>query len=123
MTTTRDPNVKIMYMRHENGRPYGVVAMLVTKPGTILAASSLCRKGDVWDRDLGILKATSRLQSKEAAYVALNGIQVDGNLIRKQLHVKRGESWRRLDRTLQWMLTPPKSKDTTPFDGETAGLA
>jgi len=53
--------MKIQYVRDENNHPFGVmVAVKNEKTATVHVGYSVCREGDRWDKQLGVLIARQR---------------------------------------------------------------
>lgn len=67
-------NHGFFYLRQWNTRkPIGVVAFRKENETQVRVAVSLCAPTDEWDRRLGVLKATAKLDSKKFMLIELDG--------------------------------------------------
>lgn len=51
------------YIRDVEGRRIGIVVLQLVAPGTVVATTSICREGDVWNPKVGRIKAYGRMKS------------------------------------------------------------
>lgn len=58
-----------MYLRTTGRHPIGIVMLELVADGELRIASSICRKGDRWDREKGLALTRERLQNEDTRVV------------------------------------------------------
>jgi plasmid stabilization system protein ParE len=67
--STNNNNERFFYLRKFNKQPIGVMFLRKENATQVRIAASLCAPTDRWNRDLGILRAKSRLDSEKQSLV------------------------------------------------------